>query len=138
MLRTMQIGQVAQSTGLSIDTIRFYEKQALVPQPPRTSAGYRIYQERDVERLRLIGRVQNLGFSLQEIREILLIENGEGDGCAHVRDLVAAKIDQVKEKIAELKRFESHLRKAQKQCNAALMKSCNAECPVLEELESDA
>jgi MerR family copper efflux transcriptional regulator len=134
----MQIGQVAQNTGLSIDTIRFYEKQGLVHAPQRSSGGYRVYDERDVERFRFVGRAQNLGFSLQEIRELLVIESTEGDGCSHVHDLVAAKINQVKEKIAELKRIESRLTKAQKQCSAALMKSCNAECPVLEELESGA
>jgi len=134
----MQIGQAAESTGLSIDTIRFYEKQGLVHAPQRSSGGYRVYDEWDVERLRFIGRAQNLGFSLQEIRELLVIESSEGDGCSHVHDLVATKIDKVKEKIAELKRIESRLTKAQKQCSAALMKSCNAECPVLEELESGA
>ena len=132
----MQIGQVARSTGLSIDTIRFYEKQGLVHAPPRSSGGYRVYDERDVERFQFVGRAQNLGFSLQEIRELLVIENTKGDGCSHVHDLVAAKIDQVKEKIVELKRIESRLTKAQKQCSAALMESCNAECPVLEELGS--
>jgi DNA-binding transcriptional MerR regulator len=106
--------------------------------PHRSSGGYRVYDERDVEGFRFIGRAQNLGFSLQEIREHLVIESGAGDGCSHVHDLVAAKIDQVREKIAELKRIESRLTKAQKQCSAALMKSCNAECPVLEELESGA
>jgi DNA-binding transcriptional MerR regulator len=134
----MQIGQVAQSTGLSIDTIRFYEKQALVSPPRRTSGGYRVYDERDVERLRFVSRAQNLGFSLQEIRDLLLIENTEGNGCSHVHDLIAAKVDQVKKKIAELRRIESRLTKAQKQCSTALMKSCNAECPVLDELESGA
>jgi len=134
----MQIGQAAQSTGLSIDTIRFYEKQGLVQAPRRSSGGYRVYDERDVERLRFVGRAQNLGFSLQEIRELLVIVSREGDGCSHVHDLVAVKIDQVKKKIAELKRIESRLTKAQKQCSAALMKSCNAECPVLKELESGA
>jgi DNA-binding transcriptional MerR regulator len=134
----MQIGRVAQNTGLSIDTIRFYEKQGLVHAPHRSSGGYRIYDERDVERFRFIGRAQNLGFSLQEIRELLVIESNEGDGCSHVHDLVAVKIGQVKQKIAELKRIESRLTKAQKQCGAALMKSCNAECPVLKELESGA
>jgi DNA-binding transcriptional MerR regulator len=138
MLRGMQIGRVAQNTGLSIDTIRFYEKQALIHAPRRSSAGYRVYDERDVERFRFIGRAQNLGFSLQEIRELLVIESREGDGCSHVHDLIAAKIDQVKEKIAELKRIESRLTRAQKQCSAALMKSCNAECPILAELESGA
>jgi len=132
----MQIGQVAQSTGLSIDTIRFYEKQGLVHAPPRSSGGYRVYDERDVERFQFVGRAQGLGFSLQEIRELLVIENSKGEGCSHVHNLVAAKIDQVKEKIAELKRIESRLTKAQKQCSAALMESCNVECPVLEELGS--
>lgn len=134
MLNGMLIGQVARSTGLSIDTIRFYEKQALVPQPQRTSARYRVYDERDVERLRFIGRAQNLGFSLQEIRELLVIAASKGNGCAHVRDLVAAKVVQVKEKISALKRIESQLRNAQKKCNAALAGSCNAKCPVLKAL----
>jgi len=61
----MQIGQVARSTGLSIDTIRFYEKQGLVHAPPRSSGGYRVYDERDVERFQFVGRAQNLGFSLR-------------------------------------------------------------------------
>jgi len=82
----MQIGRVAQSTGLSVDTIRFYEKQSLIPLAQRTDAGYRVYDESTVDRLQLIGRAQSLGFSLQEIRELLLIEDGEPDGCSHVRD----------------------------------------------------
>jgi MerR family transcriptional regulator, copper efflux regulator len=130
----MQIGQIARSTGLSVDTIRFYEKQGLVHAPARSSGGYRVYEERDVERFQFVGRAQNLGFSLQEIRELLVIESRRGDGCSHVHDLIAAKIDQVKEKITELKRIESRLTKAQRQCSAALLKSCSAECPVLEAL----
>jgi DNA-binding transcriptional MerR regulator len=96
----MQIGMVAQSTGLSVDTIRFYEKQSLIPLAQRTDAGYRVYDESTVDRLQLIGRAQSLGFSLREIRELLLIEDGEPDGCSHVRDLIADKVSQVKEKIA--------------------------------------
>jgi len=68
----------------------------------------------------------------------MVIESSEGDGCSHVHDLIAAKIDQVKEKIAELKRIESRLTRAQKQCTVALIKSCNTECPILAELESGA
>ncbi|MEO6983693.1 MAG: heavy metal-responsive transcriptional regulator [Edaphobacter sp.] len=132
----IQIGQVAQRTGLSIDTIRFYEKQAIVPAPKRTSTGYRVYGERDVERLMFIGRAQGLGFSLQEIRELLLVESSDRSGCSHVRSLVAEKVMQVKEKIADLRRLESRLAKAQAQCNAALEAACDAACPVLEELEA--
>lgn len=96
----MQIGSVAQNTGLSVDTIRFYEKVFLISPAQRSPAGDRVYDERAVERLQLIGRAQSLGFSLQEIRELLLIEDGQPNGRSHVRDLIAAKVDQVKEKIA--------------------------------------
>ena len=132
----MQIGRVAQSTGLSVDTIRFYEKQSLIPPAQRTDAGYRVYDESTVDRLQLIGRAQSLGFSLQEIRELLLIEDGEPDGCSHVRDLIADKVRQVKEKIAGLRRIEKRLAKAQEQCSTALKRSCSAQCPILQELES--
>jgi DNA-binding transcriptional MerR regulator len=132
----MQIGRVAQSTGLSVDTIRFYEKLSLIPPPQRTGAGYRVYDECTVDRLQLIGRAQSLGFSLQEIRELLLIEDGESGGCSHVRNLIAAKVEQVREKIAGLRRMERRLAKAQEQCSTALKRSCSAQCPILQELES--
>ncbi|HTF62298.1 MAG TPA: MerR family transcriptional regulator [Edaphobacter sp.] len=95
----MQIGKVAQSTGLSVGTIRFYEKQSLIPLAQRTDGGYRVYDESTVDRLQLIGRAQSLGVSLQEIRELLLIEDGESGGGSHVRDLIAARVEQVREKI---------------------------------------
>ena len=132
----MQIGRVAQSTGLSVDTIRFYEKQSLIPLAQRTDAGYRVYDENTVDRLQLIGRAQSLGFSLQEIRELLLIEDGQPDGCSHVRDLITDKVKQVKEKIAGLRRIEKRLAKAQEQCGTALKRSWSAQCPSLQELES--
>jgi DNA-binding transcriptional MerR regulator len=99
------IGRVAQSTGLSVDTIRFYEKQSLIPLAQRTDGGYSVYDESTVDRLQLIGRAQSRGFSLQEISELLLIEDGEPNGCSHVRHLIADKVRQVKEKIAGLRRI---------------------------------
>src|SRR6266849_5096785 len=79
---------------------------------------------------------QSLGFSLQEIRKLLLIEDGEPGRCSHVRHLIVAKVEQVKEKIAGLRRIESHLAKAQEQCSTALKRSCSAQCSILQELES--
>lgn len=131
----MQIGEVARSTGLSVDTIRFYEKQALLARLARSASGYRVYAEGDVERLRSIGRAQMLGFSLGEIRELLLIESSEAGGCSHVQELIAAKMLQVKEKIEELHRIEMRLRRAHQQCGAALRNACHAACPVLEQME---
>ena len=134
----MQIGQLSLVTGLSIDTIRFYEKQSLVPAPVRSASGYRRYDEVDAERFRLIGRAQKLGFSLQEIREILLIETNESAGCSHIKDLVSAKIEQVQQKIVELKQIESRLKKARKLCASALETSCDAKCPVLLQFDATA
>ena len=132
----MQIGVVAQQTGLSVDTIRFYEKESLIAPTQRSAGGYRLYNEHTVERLTLISRAQQLGFSLQEIRELLLIEDGESPACSHVRDLITARSEQVRAKIAGLRQIEKRLERAQKQCSAALTQSCNAECPVLQDLES--
>ena len=88
----------------------------------------RVYDESSVDRLQLIGRA--------EIRELLLIEDGEPDGCSHVRNLIADKVRQVKEKNAGLRRIEKRLAKAQEQCSTALKRSCSAQCPILQELES--
>ena len=132
----MQIGKVAQNTGLSVDTIRFYEKESLIGPTQRSAGGYRLYDGRTVERLQLINRAQQLGFSLQEIRELLVIEDGESGGCSHVRDLIATKVEQVRARIAGLRQIEKRLAKAQQQCTAALTDSCDVQCPVLQELES--
>jgi DNA-binding transcriptional MerR regulator len=132
----MQIGSVAQNTGLSVATIRFYEKVCLISPAQRSPQATGFYDERAVERLQLIGRAQSLGFSLQEIRELLLIEDGQPNVRSHVRDLIAAKVDQVKERIAGLRRIEKRLAKAQEQCGTALKRSCSAQCPILQQLES--
>ncbi len=94
--------------------------------------------DRPVLNHRVTSRLYTFGVAtaLQEIRELLLIEDGESGGCSHVRDLIAAKSKQVRAKIVGLRQIERRLEKAQKQCSAALTKSCNAECPVLQELES--
>jgi DNA-binding transcriptional MerR regulator len=134
---TIQIGEVAQLTGLSIDTIRFYEKQSLLSIPKRTASGYRLYEQVDVDRLQFISRAQTLGFSLQEIHELVLIEAGTEPACSHVRDLIASKVVQVRSKLAELEQIESRLLMASQQCNAALVIACDSECPVLRELKPE-
>lgn len=131
----LQIGQVSQRTGLSVDTIRFYEKQTLIPVPQRSRSGYRVYTEQDIDRLKFIGRAQGLGFSLMEIRELVLVESTGPNRCSHVQDLIAAKIAQVQEKIVELNRLRLRLTEAQRQCRDALVGACDSECPVLQELQ---
>ena len=89
---SLQIGQVAQKTGLSVDAIRFYEKSGLLPRPARTQGGYRLYEEREVADLEFIQKAQQLGFSLNEIRELFSIQRHPHEVCVHVRDLIAQKL----------------------------------------------
>jgi len=131
---SLQIGQVAQKTGLSVDAIRFYEKAGLLPRPARTQGGYRLYQEREIADLEFIQTAQQLGFSLNEIRELFSIQRHPHEVCEHVRDLIAQKLDVVRAKIAELEAMETELAGALRQCRTALRQPSKHRdsCPVLE------
>jgi DNA-binding transcriptional MerR regulator len=131
---SLQIGQVAQKTGLSVDAIRFYEKTGLLPRPGRTTAGYRLYQQRDIADLEFIQKAQQLGFSLNEIRELFSIQRHPHEVCVHVRDLIAQKLSLVRAKIGELQQLEIELTGALRQCRTALRQPAKHRdsCPVLE------
>jgi MerR family mercuric resistance operon transcriptional regulator len=135
----LHIGRVAKRTGLTVDAIRFYEKAGLLPRPARTEGGYRLYHEREVADLEFIQKAQQLGFSLNEIRELFSIQRHPNEACAHVRDLIAAKLGVVRAKIAELEKIEADLVEALRQCRTALrqpskLRGC---CPVLKEISVD-
>jgi DNA-binding transcriptional MerR regulator len=131
---SLQIGQVSQKTGLSIDAIRFYEKAGLLVRPARTPGGYRLYQEKEVADLEFIQRAQQLGFSLNEIRELFSIQRHPHEVCIHVRDLIAHKLDVVRAKIADLQSLERELAGALRKCRTALRRPSTHQdsCPVLE------
>lgn len=135
-MQALQIGQVAQRTGLSVDAIRFYEKTGLLPRPARSSGGYRLYREHEVVDLEFIQKAQQLGFSLNEIRELFAIQRHPDEACAHVRDLIAQKLIVVRSKINELRALETGLANALKQCTKALQKPTSNQrcCPVLQEI----
>ena len=130
----LQIGKVAQKTGLSVDAIRFYEKSGLLPRPARTQGGYRLYDEREIADLEFIQKAQQLGFSLNEIRELFSIQRHPHEVCEHVRDLIAQKLAVVRGKIAELQEMETELAGALGQCRTALRRPAKHRdsCPVLE------
>src|SRR6266702_4635265 len=117
---SLRIGHVAKRTGLTVDAIRFYEKAGLLPRPARTEGGYRLYQDREVADLEFIQKAQQLGFSLNEIRELFSIQRHPHEVCGHVRDLIAQKLDVVRAKIAELQTLETDLAGALQQCRTAL------------------
>lgn len=133
-MQALRIGEVARQTGLSIDAIRFYEKAGLLAKPARTPSGYRVYQEREVADLGFIQKAQQLGFSLNEIRELFSIQRHPQEACVHVRDLIAQKLAAVRGKIAELQTLEGGLTDALKTCRMALrqLPKHQESCPVLQ------
>ncbi len=130
----MQIGTVAKRIDLSVDAIRFYERSALLPRPPRTQGGFRQYGENDVETLVFIRRVQGLGFKLSEIRGLLNLRGSRLQPCAPVRRRLEEKLVDVQQKLADLQKLEHELRLALRSCNKELQKR-SAHCPILRETD---
>ena len=126
----MQIGIVAKKVGLSVDAIRFYERNALLPRPARTQGGFRRYSEGDVKTLAFIRRVQGLGFKLSEIRGLLSLRGSRMQPCAPVRRQLQAKLADVRQKLENLQRLERELRLALRSCDKELRKQ-DVHCPIL-------
>src|SRR5882672_4058969 len=128
----MQIGIVAKKIGLSVDAIRFYERNALLPRPPRTQGGFRRYAQSDVETLAFIRRVQGLGFKLSEIRGLLNLRGNRLQPCAPVRRRLKEKLSDVQQKLADLQKLEHELRLALRSCTKE-QRNRSAHCPILRE-----
>lgn len=129
----MQIGRVAQKVGLSVDAIRFYERNGLLPRAARTSGGFRQFVEGDVEILAFIRRVQGLGFKLSEICSLLTLRENRIQRCAPVRLRLQGKLDDIRVKLSDLKKLEHELLLALHRCDRDLRKH-DANCPVFEGL----
>lgn len=128
----MQIGSVAKKIGLSVDAIRFYERNSLLRRAPRTEGGFRQYGEDDLETLAFIRRAQGLGFKLSEIRGLLDLRGSRLQPCAPVRRRLEGKLADVRRKLADLKKLERELRLTLQSCDKELLKQ-DAHCPVLRE-----
>ena len=128
----MQIGIVAKKIGLSVDAIRFYERNGLLPRPPRTEGGFRRYGESDVETLAFVRRVQHLGFKLSEVRGLLKLRGDRLQPCAPVQRRLQEKLADVQRKLSDLHKLEHELRLALRSCNRELRKR-DAHCPILRE-----
>jgi len=128
----MQIGIVAKKIGLSVDAIRFYERNGLLPRPPRTEGGFRRYGENDVETLAFVCRVQGLGFKLSEIRGLLRLRGNRLQPCAPVQLRLQEKLADVQRKLSDLHKLEHELRLALRSCNKEL-RNRPAHCPILRE-----
>ncbi len=130
--RRIQRAELARRTGCNLETIRYYEKTGMMPDPPRTASGYRAYDETHVSRLRFILRARELGFSLEQIRGLLDQVDGDTQTCAEVKERTERHLADVRAKIADLKRIEKVLAATSAQCSGEDV----PECPVLEALAS--
>lgn len=130
----MKIGELVQRFGVSVDTIRFYEKQGLLRPANRSAAGYRLYQTSDCDRLNFILRAKGAGFNLQQIRELLEIEDNKANWvCADVKDRVQAKIHEIDQQITELTQLRTALTKLDRACCGGTVSA--TECSILATLE---
>ena len=129
---TLTIGEIARQAGVRIDTVRFYEKRGLIPHPPRRPSGYRVFTEETVRQIRFIKRAQELGFTLDEITDLLALRVSQRARCADVVVIAQHKAELIDEKIADLKAMRGALDR--------LMESCHGEqpaveCPIIESLD---
>jgi DNA-binding transcriptional MerR regulator len=136
---SMQIGEAAKLTALSVDAIRFYERSSLLPKLPRTSGRFRLYTQSDLARLNFIQKMHHLGFSLREVRQILDIRENRLDPCKEVRLLVKTKLAEIRSKVLELKKLEKELIGGLRKCDAELRRQNHVPgiCPVLAAVGSD-
>lgn len=131
MTQRLTIGRLAELGGVNLETVRYYERRGLLPKPPRTEAGYRQFPPDTAQRLRFIKRAQELGFSLEEIRDLLALRV-EPRNCVDVRARAQAKIADIEEKMKTLAAMKSTLRNLVNQCE----QSASGECVILASLDS--
>lgn len=124
----MQIGELARRAGVNIDTVRYYERQHLLPAPTRLASGYRRYGEGDLSRLQFVRRAKGLGFTLIEIRDLLSLSARRGDDMAGLKSAATEKLADVERRLDELARIRDGLRTLVDSCpgHGALDR-----CPIL-------
>jgi MerR family mercuric resistance operon transcriptional regulator len=131
-MQSLTIGEVAKAADVGIETVRFYEREGLIPEPARRQSGYRQYPPDTVRRLRFIRRAKELGFTLKEIGELLDLRVDPQRTCADVRDLAKAKMADVEAKMLDLARIQAALTDLVRTCRG---KGPTSECPILDALD---
>ncbi|HVC89352.1 MAG TPA: MerR family transcriptional regulator [Acidobacteriaceae bacterium] len=131
-MSSLTVGWLAKNAGVNPETVRYYERQGLVSPAARTEAGYRIYQQESVRRIRFIKRAQELGFSLNEIKELLSLRVDADATASDVRVRALARLVSVEEKIRHLQDIQQSLTQLIESCHGGGPAS---ECPILENLD---
>jgi len=128
--REFSIGALASASGVNIETIRYYEKVSVMPKPPRSAGGYRLYTGEHLKRLTFIRRGRELGFTLDELRGLLRLVDGHAYTCAEVRALTLDHVAGIRRKIADLKRLERAMTNVSSQCSGKRV----PDCPIIDAL----
>ena len=126
----MRPGELAERSGCNLETVRFYERQGLLPAPPRTAGGHRDYAREHLKRLTFIRRSRELGFSLDQIRGLLALVDSSDWTCAEVRAMTLEHLADVQRKIADLQRLAQILGDMASQCDGGAV----PECPIVDAL----
>ena len=136
MNTSLTIGQLARKAEINLETVRYYERRGLLPKPPRTASGYRLFPVEAAQRLRFIRRAQELGFSLAEIRELLSLRLSPRASSSEIRKRAQAKISDIENKIKSLESMRKSLRKLAASCDGCrpvsqclILESLAGECP---------
>ena len=132
--KALTVGRLAREAGINLETVRFYERKGLLPKPPRSASGYRLYSPDTARQLKFIKRAQELGFSLREIRELLALRMSPLRDNAEIRRRTESKISDIESKIKTLESMKETLRKLAQSCAGC---APDSKCPILESLDSE-
>jgi MerR family mercuric resistance operon transcriptional regulator len=131
--KNLSRGNLAQRSGVNSETVRYYEKIALLPTPDRSAGGHRVYQEDDLQRLCFIRRCREMGISLEEIRGLLSLVDGQQVSCERVKCIADEHLQDIKKKISDLEKMEKTLRTLSSSCSGDDV----PECPIIESLQAN-
>jgi len=127
---SLSIGALSKHTDCNIETIRYYERIGMLPEPPRTEGGHRVYREDHLKRLVFIRRSRELGFNLEDVRGLLCLVDSGHYTCAEIKRMTVAQLRSVRSRLADLQRLERVLQQMASQCPD----DDGADCPVIEAL----
>ena len=133
-MERLTTSEVAKQGGVNLETVRYYERRGLIPKPPRTPTGYRAFAPEAVRRLRFIRHAQALGFSLEEIRELLGLRLARGTSCGDVRSRAQTKLEEIDAKIRSLRAMRKALTQFTIECPG---EGPLSKCPILDALDGD-
>jgi MerR family copper efflux transcriptional regulator len=130
-MERLRIGQLAQATDVPVATLRYYEKRQLLSPPRRSAGGYRLYPADTVKDVRFIRRAKRLGFSLNEISDLLALRAADDDVCARTRDRANATIERIDARIGDLRRMRDDLSALAGSCADTVLED---DCPIMDSL----